>query len=89
MTISIVCAVYDSAVQAFSRPIFVPSANAAIRSFVDEVDRAASDNTLYHHPGDFDLRLLCVFDDTTGVFRPDEGGVRVLARAKDVRESKE
>lgn len=79
-----VCAVWDSAVQAFNRPIFVPHAQAAVRSFSDEVNRSSEDNTLNKHPDDFELRLLATFDEESGQFGVPEGGTRVLVRAKDV-----
>lgn len=78
-----VCAVFDSAIGAYGRPIFSPSRGAVVRSFSDEVNRAAADNQLYSHPEDFELRLLAFFDEETGIFRYE--GVETLARGKDVR----
>jgi hypothetical protein len=79
----VVCAVFDSAVQAYGRPIFVAAAGAATRSFMDEVNRNAQDNPLFAHPDDFELRCLAVFDDESGVFVSD--GITALARGKDVK----
>ncbi|QXP08448.1 MAG: nonstructural protein [Arizlama microvirus] len=82
----IVCAVFDSAVQAYSRPFYVPALGAAVRSFTDETNRSAADNPLFQHPADFDLRVLATFDEESGVFGEPEGGAgRVLARGSDVK----
>lgn len=79
----VVVAVFDSAVNAFGRPIFVPSIGVALRSFGDEVNRKAEDNQMFQHPEDFVLHYLCDFDEESGVFVTEEPR-RVLARAKDV-----
>jgi len=81
-----VLAVFDSAVQAFGQPFFVPAIGAGVRSFVDEVNRAAPDNQLANHPDDFELSYIADFDDERGEFTTPEGGVRVLARGKDVKQ---
>lgn len=83
-----VCSVFDSALQAFTRPVFVPSTGIAIRSFTDEVNRAAppSENPMFGHPEDFELRLLAMFDEDTGLFENSSDGPRVLARGKDVKQ---
>lgn len=82
----VVLSVFDHAVQAFGRPIFVPAIGAGLRSFVDEVNRKAEDNNLYQHAEDFDLSYLADFDEERGEFTKPEGGVRVLARGKDVKQ---
>lgn len=79
-----VCAVFDSAVLAFGQPFFVPALGAALRSFSDEVNRAAPDNALHAHPEDYTLHALGTFEDETGTFEADEDSRRVLARGKDV-----
>lgn len=61
-----IVAVKDRAADAFMRPFFVPTANMAIRSFMDEVNRDAADNQMFAHPDDFDLYEIGVFDDSTG-----------------------
>lgn len=78
-----VLAVFDSAVQAFGQPFFVPAIGAGVRSFVDEVNRAAPDNQLANHPEDFELHYVADFDDESGAFTPPIEGSRVLARGKD------
>lgn len=79
-----VCAVYDSAVNTYGQPFFVPAVGAALRSFVDEVNRKAQDNQLNAHPEDFVLFHLADFDDETGRFSETERGIVSLARGKDV-----
>lgn len=78
-----VCAVYDRAAEAFSRPVFVQSTGMMVRSFSDEVNREAEDNPIFHHPEDFDLFHLGSFDDSTGRFDL-LSDVRRLARADDL-----
>lgn len=80
-----VCAVRDSAMDSFGRPIFAPTLNAAIRSFADEVRRGGDDNQLAKHPEDFELYHLAWFEDTTGTFIPLDGGRPIaLGRGKDI-----
>lgn len=81
-----VLAVFDSAILAFGQPIFVPAIGAGLRSFVDEVNRQAADNNLCNHAEDFSLHYLSDFEDETGEFTAPEGGARVLARGKDVKQ---
>lgn len=80
-----VCAVMDSAVAAYGRPIFVPTIAVAVRSFSDEVNRSAPDNGMFHHSEDFVLWHLSDFDDELGEFLPVEK--RALARGKDVKQN--
>lgn len=61
-----IVAVKDRAADAFMRPFFVPTANMAIRSFMDEVNREGADNQMNAHPDDFDLYEIGIFDDSTG-----------------------
>ena len=61
-----IVAVRDRAAEAYMRPFFVATANMAIRSFMDEVNREAADNQLFAHPDDFDLFELGIFDDNDG-----------------------
>lgn len=82
-----VLAVFDSAVQAFGQPFFVPAIGAGVRSFVDEVNRAAPDNSLANHPEDYELSYIADFDDELGEFTKPADGVRVIARGKDVKQS--
>jgi len=81
----IIVSVKDTAAQAFGRPVFVPSAAVAIRSFRDEVNRKDSTDDLAKHPSDFDLYEIGSFDDSTGIIEVFEP--RMLARAKDLKEA--
>lgn len=65
-----VVAVLDAAVGGYSRPFFTPSIGAAVRSFIDEVNRQADDNQMSKHPQDFSLYHLGSFDDSTGELLP-------------------
>lgn len=80
-----VCAVYDSAVEAFGQPFFVAHVGAAVRSFTDEVNRAAPDNALHAHPDDYELFCLAEYDDWDGTFLAGKDIHRMLCRGKDVR----
>lgn len=84
MSILYVCAVRDSAMQAYSRPMFVPAPGIAVRSFTDEVNRQDKDNQLFNHPDDFELWFLGRWDEESGMFIDPE--IRCLARAKDVKQ---
>ena len=62
----VIVAVKDRAADAFMRPFFVPTPAMAVRSFMDEVQRDAADNQLFHHSDDFDLYEIGIFDDSNG-----------------------
>lgn len=76
-------AVYDSAAGCFNRPFFLPSNGVAVRSFTDEVNRDAPDNSLFHHASDFVLHCFGSFDDNSGVFEISPRPV-IVVRAADV-----
>jgi len=78
----VVCVIRDSAADAYNIPIFLRSTGVAIRTFTDEVNRAAEDNPLYRHPDDHDLYMLGSYDQDTGVFTLESP--RCLARGRDV-----
>lgn len=59
--------VYDAAVGAYGRPMFLNARGQAIRGFTDEVNRAADDNSMYRHPEDYALFYLGEFEDSSGV----------------------
>lgn len=80
-----ILSVRDRAADTFGQPFFPAALGQGIRSFGDEVNRAAQDNPLYAHPEDFDLYEVGVWDDTTGTFESLEGGPRMLAIGKDVK----
>ncbi|AXL14526.1 nonstructural protein [Microviridae sp.] len=80
----IICTVKDRAADAYGRPMFVPSAGVAIRSFSDEINRNNAENQLYNHPDDFDLYELGEFDDNTGFFTLHEQP-KLLSLGKQVK----
>lgn len=63
-----VVVVRDAAAGAYAFPYCVQSIGAAMRSFADEVNRAAEDNPLYKHPEDFELFELGTFDTELAQF---------------------
>lgn len=67
-----VLSVRDRAIDAFGQPFFSSSVGGAIRSFTDEINRAAENNQLNKHPEDFDLYLLGEFDDSNGKFETSD-----------------
>ena len=83
MTVHIVVSVKDRAIDAYGRPLVVPTTGAAVRSFTDEVNRKESE--MHGHPEDYDLYEMGTFCDQTGTFLSPEGGIpRVLTRAQDI-----
>lgn len=76
-----VCAVKDRAVDAYNRPLYVPTVGVAIRSFNDECNK--KDSELHTHPEDYDLYELGQWDDQTAVYVALEQP-RVIARAQDI-----
>ena len=81
----IVVSVKDLAAQAYGRPVFVPTAGVAIRSFRDEVNREAPDNEIFRHPSDYELYQLGTFDDSTGLIESLQSP-KLLTRAVDLSE---
>ncbi|AXH76519.1 MAG: nonstructural protein [Microviridae sp.] len=85
MAKQMIVSVFDTAVQAHGRPLFVPTKGAAMRSFTDEVNRQAEDNPMWAHPEDYELYLLGWFDDSSGIVGGNLHGPELVARAKDVK----
>lgn len=83
MMMSIV-SIYDHVAKVYSRPVFVQSEAAAIRSFSDQVNNAEPNNELYRHAGDFDLFCLGQFDDSNGEFKVQLPAL--LVKASQVKE---
>lgn len=73
--------VRDSAMDAFMRPFTLPTAGTAIRSFTDEVNRAAPDNEMNRHPTDYTLYELGQFDDQSGLVTPHPAPKQILRAA--------
>lgn len=65
----IIMSVRDRAADCYGQPFFVPAIGRALRSFQDEINRAAEDNPLYKHPEDFDLYQLGEFEDGDATFK--------------------
>lgn len=80
-----VVAIWDSALDAFNNPIFVPHIGVATRSFGDEVNNPSS--PMNGHPTDYELHCLGDFDPDSGAFGVD--GRRLLVRGADVYRSRE
>lgn len=80
-----VVSVHDRAADAFGRPIFTATTGQAIRSFQDEINRAAPENEMNRHPDDFDLYLLATFDDNSGTFTNVDNGPHQLAIGKQLK----
>jgi hypothetical protein len=83
----LIFAVRDRATDQFGNPMFLIASGQAIRSFTDEVNRAASDNQLYQHPDDFDLYALGSFETTSGMFDVGVPEQVAIGKMVKVRES--
>lgn len=77
----VICSVFDTALNAFGRPIFVHTTNQAVRSFSDEVNQ--SDSPMNAHPEDYDLYHIGNFHDDTGEMESIIPST-LLVRASDV-----
>lgn len=66
----VVFSVLDKAVGAFLQPFFSRSKGEAIRSFTDAAGRP--DEPFMKHPDDFVLYFIGEFDDSSGLFLPNE-----------------
>lgn len=78
-----VCAVHDSALDAFMRPLFVPSVAMAARAFTDEVKRPESE--MHRHPSDYILYEVGEFDEESGRFS-NLDAPRMVVRGVDIKE---
>ena len=83
----LVVSILDHATGAYSRPVFVPTEAAAIRSFRDEVNRDDASNDLFRHSGDFDLFRIGTFDDSTGLVTSEAVPVLLIKGLKSGRNS--
>lgn len=84
-----VCSLRDSKMDgAFARPMFYPTTAFAVRQVADEVNRDAEDNPLSRHAEDYELWMLCMYDEATGLFYEDKDSPRrMLACASDLKRS--
>lgn len=71
MSILIMVSIRDRVADTYQPPFCVPAIGLAVRTFTDELNRAAADNLLYRHPDDFDLFQLGTYDDATGMVTQD------------------
>lgn len=62
-----IVAVYDSAMEAYGRPIFTASQGVALRSFKEEIVNPESQ--MSRHPEDYSLWYLGEYNETDGSFR--------------------
>lgn len=62
----VVCAVRDSAMNGYARPIFVPTTAMAVRSFMDEAKNPQSE--ISKHKADYILFQIAEFDEVEGKF---------------------
>lgn len=60
--------VFDKALGEYNTPMAFQTRGVAIRSFLDEVKRQASDNPLSKHPEDYSLWYIGSFDSEDGLF---------------------
>lgn len=82
MKILKVLSLFDNAVEAYGRPIFVRHPGEALRSLSDQVN-ASDNNDLAKHPQDFSLWLIGEFNEDNGELTPVTH--ERLARAQDLK----
>lgn len=75
----------DRATDSFGNPMFLMATGQAIRSFTDEINRAAADNSLYGHPDDYDLYALGEYDTATGTFTPTAPVMILVGKSAAIR----
>lgn len=79
-------AVRDRATDQFGNPMFLISQGQALRSFADEINRAAADNQMYMHPDDFDLYYLGQFETNDGLFtsvKPEQVSIGKMVKVRN------
>ncbi|MEO5368179.1 MAG: hypothetical protein H7831_17870 [Magnetococcus sp. WYHC-3] len=62
--------IYDSAAQAYNKPVYFINRGAAIRAFADEASDPKSN--ICRHANDYTLFEIGEFDELTGEVRPYE-----------------
>lgn len=77
----IVCSIFDTGVEAYTRPFFVPHVGMASRSFADEVNNPQGD--FFKHPADYILYELGEYDDQDASFALLKTP-RMVTRGQDV-----
>lgn len=77
----IMIAIYDSAAQVYSTPVFVQSRGVALRSFQDLVNN--KDNQYNAHPEHFSLFMLGDYDESSGLVSPSKSPL-LIANAWEI-----
>lgn len=85
--IIVVCSVRDAKAEVFGQPHFTQSVGTAIRSFTDEINREAPENSFFRHPEDYTLYQLGTYDDSNGRFDNLETP-KLLVLGNEVKEFK-
>lgn len=81
----VMASIFDRAVGAYMRPMFLRSEGEAIRVFTDEVNRVAADNPMRAHPEHFSLFFIGhYFDDNGSMVAPEGGHPTELVSASKV-----
>lgn len=80
MSLLQIVTIYDRAVEAYGRPVFVSHNGEAIRSFTDEANDSTSN--IGKHPHDYELFAIGVYDTDTAAFT--QNTTERLARASDL-----
>lgn len=80
-----VFAVYDTAVKAYMRPVFVRNAGEARRAFSEEIN--TSNTVLNRYPSDYVLFDLGFWNDDTGEFSSHKAPVRIAVGSELVSKS--
>jgi len=78
---SVICSVYDKAVEAYMRPFVAQSIGQATRQFADEVNNA--DSPMHKHPEDYALFHVADWSDHDAKITPIEP--KCLMRAHEIK----
>lgn len=76
-----VLSIFDKALGAYSRPMFVPSRGVAVRSFQDELNDPKSEFS--RHPTDYELYHVGEYNDEIGRFFQPEN-LELVCRGSDL-----
>ena len=79
---TIMCAVYDQAVEAYSRPFQAQTEADALRAFTDDVMNPES--PAHRHSEHFALFQVAEFNNSTGVMTPTEPP-QLIAKAHEIK----
>lgn len=79
----VICAIQDRSVGAFLNVHCARAEGQAIRGFMDAIANPANTD-IHNHADDFDLYVVAIFDDTTGLVTP-EPQPRKIADGKQLK----